>query len=94
MKTMESINVSRQGDCIAIDVVAQSFLHHMVRNIVGVLVAIGEGNKPVEWAQYVLETKDRSQGGITSPPEGLYFMKVEYPKQYSLPTVSAFPVLW
>jgi len=94
MKTMELIKVSRQGDCIAVDVVAQSFLHHMVRNIVGVLVAIGEGKEPIEWAKQVLDSQDRGQGGITSPPEGLYFMNVEYPEQYSLPTVSAFPVLW
>lgn len=94
MKTMEKIKVTRQGDCIAVDVVGQSFLHHMVRNIVGVLVPIGEGKEPVEWAKQVLESKDRGKGGITSPPQGLYFMNVEYPEQYSLPTVSAFPVLW
>lgn len=94
MKTMELIKVTRQDDCIAIDVVAQSFLHHMVRNIVGVLVLIGEGKESVEWAKQVLDSKDRGQGGITSPPQGLYFVNVEYPAQYSLPTVSAFPVLW
>ncbi|MBL4761831.1 MAG: tRNA pseudouridine(38-40) synthase TruA [Methylophaga sp.] len=94
IKTVEKIQVSRRGDCIAIDVKAQSFLHHMVRNLVGVLVPIGEGRKPIEWAQQVLESRDRSHGGITSPPQGLYFINVEYPKEYSLPTVSAFPVLW
>ncbi|NQY27528.1 MAG: tRNA pseudouridine(38-40) synthase TruA [Piscirickettsiaceae bacterium] len=94
IKTVESIKVTRQGDCIAIDVKAQSFLHHMVRNIVGVLVPIGEGRKPIEWAGQVLESKDRSQGGITSAPEGLYFVNVDYPEQYKLPTVSAFPVVW
>jgi len=94
VKTMESITITRRDDCIAIDVVAQSFLHHMVRNIVGVLVAIGEGKEPVDWAKQVLESKDRSQAGVTSPPQGLYFVDVQYPEQYSLPTVSAFPVLW
>ncbi len=93
-KTVEKIKVTRQGDCIAIDVKAQSFLHHMVRNLVGVLVPIGEGRKPVEWAREVLEARDRAHGGITSPPDGLYFVKVEYPEQYQLPTVSAFPVVW
>lgn len=93
-KTVEKIKVTRQGDCIAIDVKAQSFLHHMVRNLVGVLVPIGEGRKPVEWASEVLENRDRAHGGITSPPDGLYFVKVEYPEQYQLPTVSAFPVVW
>jgi len=94
IKTMEMISITRQGDCIAIDVKAQSFLHHMVRNIVGVLVSIGEGKKPVSWALDVLDSRDRAQGGITSPPEGLYFVNVEYPAQYALPTVSTFPVVW
>lgn len=94
MKTVEKIQVTRQGDCIAIDVKAQSFLHHMVRNIVGVLVPIGQGLQPVSWSKTVLESRDRSQGGITSAPEGLYFINVEYPEKYDLPTVSAFPVVW
>lgn len=93
-KTVEKIAVTRQGDCIAVDVVAPSFLHHMVRNLVGVLVPIGVGARSVNWARQVLESGDRTQGGITSPPQGLYFVNVEYPKQYSLPVVSAFPVLW
>ncbi len=93
-KTMESITVSKQGDCIAIDVIGQSFLHHMVRNIVGVLVPIGEGKRPVSWASEVLDGADRAHGGITSPPEGLYFVKVDYPAHYGLPTVSTFPVVW
>jgi tRNA pseudouridine38-40 synthase len=94
IKTLEKITVKRHQDCISIDVEAQSFLHHMVRNLVGVLVPIGEGKFPVEWAKQVLESRDRAQGGITSPPQGLYFTNVEYPAHYSLPTVSGFPVLW
>jgi len=94
VKTLEKLQITKQGDCIAIDVKSQSFLHHMVRNLVGVLVLIGEGKKPVIWAQQVLESRDRGQGGITSPPQGLYFTKVEYPEKYDLPTVSNFPVVW
>lgn len=94
MKTLEKIRVTRFQDCIAIDVVGLSFLHHMVRNLVGVLVPIGEGRQPVEWAKSVLESKQRAHGGITSPPEGLYFVNVDYPQQYGLPTVSGFPVVW
>jgi tRNA pseudouridine38-40 synthase len=93
-KTLDSINVTRQGDVIAVDVVAQSFLHHMVRNIVGVLIAIGDGNRPVEWAAEVLAYADRRQGGVTAPPDGLYLTDVRYPEYYQLPAVSAFPVLW
>ncbi len=94
MKTIERLTVIKQGDCIAIDVEAPSFLHHMVRNLVGVLVPIGEGKYPVEWAAEVLASCDRGLGGLTAPPQGLYFMNVEYPPEFNLPTVSAFPVLW
>ena len=94
IKTIEYIQIESSSDELIISIKANAFLHHMVRNIVGVLVLIGEGKMPVEWAKQVLDSKDRGQGGITSPPQGLYFMNVEYPAQYSLPTVSAFPVLW
>jgi tRNA pseudouridine38-40 synthase len=94
IKTLDKIVVSRQQDCIAVDVEARSFLHHMVRNLVGVMATIGDGSKPVEWAGEVLRSVDRSQGGITAPAEGLYLVDVQYPEQYSLPTVSGFPVLW
>lgn len=94
VRTIDSITIKQQDDCIAIDIEAPSFLHHMVRNLVGVLVPIGEGKQPVEWASAVLQARDRGQGGLTSPPQGLYFISVEYPAKFSLPTVSAFPVLW
>lgn len=94
VKTLDKIVVSRQQDVIAVDVEAKSFLHHMVRNLLGVMVAIGDGSKPVEWAGEVLRSADRSQGGITAPAEGLYLVDVKYPEQYSIPAVSGFPVLW
>lgn len=94
IKTLDSIRVSRQDDCIAIDVTARSFLHHMVRNILGVLVPVGEGKQPVEWVTAVLQSQNRDQAGVTAPPQGLYLMDVDYPEEYSLPKVSAFPVLW
>ena len=92
MKTMELARVIRRGNLIAVDIVAQSFLHHMVRNIVGTLVLIGQGKMPVEWAKQILASKDRGEAGITSPPQGLYLINVEYHIRYSLPTVSNFPV--
>lgn len=94
IKTVDKISVTRHQDCIAIDVVARSFLHHMVRNLVGVMVAIGDQSKPVEWAGQVLRSADRSKGGITSPADGLYLVDVRYPEEYSIPSVSGFPVLW
>ena len=94
IKTLDKIVVSRQQDIIAVDVEAKSFLHHMVRNLGGVMAAIGDGSKPVEWAGEVLRSVDRSRGGITAPAEGLYLVDVSYPEQYSFPAVSGFPVLW
>ncbi|HET8807276.1 MAG TPA: tRNA pseudouridine(38-40) synthase TruA [Methylophaga sp.] len=94
IKTLDAIRISRRDDCIAVDVVARSFLHHMVRNIMGVITAVGEGKQPVDWVSEVLASKDRDKAGVTAPPQGLYLTDVRYPAEYSLPAVSAFPVLW
>ena len=73
---------------------ANGFLHHMVRNIAGVLMAIGRGEAPVTWAAEVLAARDRTAGGVTAPPEGLYFVRVDYPPQFVLPqTAPISPVL-
>lgn len=69
---------------IHIDVVANAFLQHMVRNIVGVLVAIGSGEASPAWAGEVLAGRDRRRGGVTAPAHGLCFMKVEYPPRYGI----------
>ncbi len=94
VKTLDAIHISRHDDCIAVDVVARSFLHHMVRNIMGVITAVGEGKQSVDWVTEVLASKDRDKAGVTAPPQGLYLTDVRYPAEYSLPAVSAFPVLW
>lgn len=94
IRTLDSIQVSRRDDCIAVDVMARSFLHHMVRNILGVLTPVGEGKHAVDWVSTVLESCNRDQAGVTAPPQGLYLVDVLYPEDYCLPTVSAFPVLW
>jgi len=82
---VEFIKIERQGFIISIDVKANAFLLHMVRNIVGVLTEIGEGKKPPIWAKEVLEAKNRTFGAITAKPEGLYLMSVDYPEKYFLP---------
>lgn len=78
------IDVVRDGDQIFIDLSANAFLHHMVRNIAGVLIAIGAGKQPVTWTQELLEVKSRKLGGITAPPDGLYFAGVFYPERYGV----------
>lgn len=85
MRNVSSLNVSRHRDFVIIEVEANAFLLHMVRNIVGVLLEIGEGIKPVSWAGEVLAGRDRKLGGVTALPDGLYLVKVTYPDEYDLP---------
>ena len=58
----------------------------MVRNITGVRMAIATGSKPVSWAGEVLESRERTAGGVTSLPDGLYFTGVRYPESFGLPS--------
>ncbi len=85
LRTVHSVQVTRQGQRIHLDITADGFLHHMVRNIVGTLLPIGRGEKPVEWMQSVLESRDRRCAGVTAPPNGLVFTGVGYPAEYCLP---------
>ncbi|HVY82076.1 MAG TPA: tRNA pseudouridine(38-40) synthase TruA [Steroidobacteraceae bacterium] len=85
VRRLTRMTVERAGDWIAVEVTANAFLHHMVRNLVGVLLEIGRGEQPVEWARHVLESRDRTQGGVTAPAEGLYMWSVEYPAAFGLP---------
>lgn len=79
------IELTQRGPLIVLDIQANGFLHHMVRNIAGVLMAIGQGKAEPEWAQEVLHAQDRTLGGVTAPPDGLYFVDVHYPEQFVLP---------
>lgn len=85
MREVKEITVWRNNNYIILNITADSFLHHMVRNIVGVLVEIGESRQPVEWCKQVLKTKDRKAAGVTAPPYGLYLNSVKYPDQYLIP---------
>lgn len=85
IKTVHHLQLLRSGKFIVIDIRANAFLHHMVRNIAGVLMTIGAGERPVEWAREVLESQLRRQGGVTAHPYGLYLVSVEYPQEFVLP---------
>ncbi len=85
MRNVHFVEVTRRADMVIIDIEANAFLHHMVRNIAGVLLAIGTGIKPVEWAEEVLLAKDRKVGAATAPPDGLYLVGVTYPETFQLP---------
>lgn len=85
IKSLYHLTVIEQGPLLILDVRANAFLHHMVRNIAGVLMAIGSGERSPFWAKEVLEAKDRRQGGVTAHPYGLYLVQVEYPEPFILP---------
>ena len=91
MRNMHNIEIKRSGELVLVDISANAFLHHMVRNIVGVLMDIGSGEKPVSWAADLLGLKDRTKAGITAPPNGLYLIQVDYPDTFGLPSGPVLP---
>ena len=86
IKQIHHLRVTRHGKMIVLDIRASAFLHHMVRNIAGVLMTIGAGERPVAWAKEVLDSLDRRVGAATAHPFGLYLVQVEYPEEYVLPS--------
>ncbi|MBN1379640.1 MAG: tRNA pseudouridine(38-40) synthase TruA [Gammaproteobacteria bacterium] len=92
VRTLHELKIHAQGHVIYMDLRADGFLYHMVRNIAGVLLKIGTGEKPLDWTQTVLEAKNRTQGGITAPAQGLYLTDVRYPDEFSIPRSGYKPV--
>ena len=83
-RCVTACTVTRQGDYVIVDITANAFLHHMVRNIVGSLLAVGSQSSSVEWFEGVLSSRDRTQAADTAPPEGLYPVHVAYPAAFML----------
>lgn len=94
IRDVDFIEVNRQHDVLTIDIQANAFLHHMVRNIAGVLMAIGAGEQPVDWTQQILQSRDRAVGGVTAPPHGLYLVDVDYRPDYDLPRLLDTYMIW
>ncbi len=86
------VNVHRFNQFVVIDIKANAFVHHMVRNIAGSLIAVGKGEKPVEWIKQVLEQKDRTMAAETAKPNGLYLIEVDYPESFNLPKHNPGPL--
>ncbi|MDC0197267.1 tRNA pseudouridine(38-40) synthase TruA [Candidatus Thioglobus sp.] len=78
IKTVEYLEIDSFEDELILNIKANAFLHHMVRNIVGTLLKIGRGEKDVEWMSFILASKDRKKAGPTAEPQGLYFMQAFY----------------
>jgi tRNA pseudouridine38-40 synthase len=83
-RTVRAIEVRREGDFVVVEVEANAFLHHMVRNLVGSLLPIGRGERPVEWVAELLAGRDRTLAGPTAPARGLVFLGPRYPPAYGL----------
>lgn len=86
-----ALDIQRHGEFIHIDIAANAFLHHMVRNIAGTLLAVGRGEQPVDWVAEVLAARDRTCGGITSSAAGLYLVQVLYPGNFAVPQTTVLP---
>jgi tRNA pseudouridine38-40 synthase len=85
VKTLHSVDISRRGAYWRFDFDASAFLHHMVRNIMGCLVAVGSGRQPPGWMAEVLAAKQRDAAAPTFPPEGLYFVGPYYDPAHAIP---------
>ncbi len=89
---MIHLNVSRHGNYVVVDVKANAFVHHMVRNIVGSLIEVGSGAQSENWMAELLAAKDRNLAAATAKAEGLYLVSVDYPEKFGLPKLNMGPL--
>lgn len=85
MRNLHALTVRRHGRFVIVDVQANAFLHHMVRNLVGSLLEVGSGRRPELWMAELLSARDRTKAGMTAAAQGLYFVGPEYPAGFGLP---------
>lgn len=88
VRHVEHLRFSKRGAFVVMEVKANAFLHHMVRNLMGSLYEVGRGARAPEWIGEILSLKDRNAAAPTAPPHGLYFVGVDYPAEFSLPSKS------
>jgi tRNA pseudouridine38-40 synthase len=84
-RSVLGVDVRREGEQVFVEIEANAFLHHMVRNIVGSLLLIGRGERPVEWLGELLASRDRQVAGPTAPASGLTFVGPRYEAHWNLP---------
>jgi tRNA pseudouridine38-40 synthase len=85
VKTLQPVQISRRGPYWRFDFEANAFLHHMIRNLMGCLVAVGQGLQPPGWMKEVLEARSRDAAAPTFSPDGLYFLGPVYEDHWGLP---------
>ncbi len=84
VRRVESLSVTRRDEWVTLEITANAFLHHMVRNVAGLLLAVGQGESPADRIAAVLASRDRRTNAATAPPDGLYFAAVRYPPEFGL----------
>jgi tRNA pseudouridine38-40 synthase len=89
VKTMNRVAITRHGSYWRFEFEADAFLHHMVRNIMGCLLVIGQGQQPPQWMSQVIAARDRDAAAPTFAPDGLYFLGPLYSPEWNLPTRTA-----
>ncbi len=89
VRTVSAVSVTLQGDYVVLNIHANAFLQHMVRNVAGSLIRIGQGEAGEQWLGEVLALKDRTQAGMTASPDGLYLVQVRYPERFAIPATGA-----
>ncbi|MCI6938278.1 MAG: tRNA pseudouridine(38-40) synthase TruA [Succinatimonas hippei] len=94
MRCVHFVKISRFGQYIVFDIAANAFLMHMVRNIVGSLLTVGNGLNSVQWFKDMFDAKDRNQAGPTAKPYGLYLVDVTYPNDFNLPKRDCIGPIW
>jgi tRNA pseudouridine38-40 synthase len=85
IKTLKRLDITQRGRYWRFDFEANAFLHHMIRNIMGCLLAVGHGSRPPQWMQEVLAARDRNAAAPTFSPDGLYFLGPVYDAHWGLP---------
>ncbi len=91
VRTIYQLDVQRSGDFVYLDVRANAFLHHMVRCIAGVLIAVGRGEQTQAWVEELLAVRDRTMSGFNATPAGLYLVAVRYAPEFTLPVAGWLP---
>lgn len=89
VREVSAIDIEAENEWISVTIVANAFLQHMVRNVVGLLVSVACGESPVSRVQSVLDSLDRRTGGVTAPPHGLTLTAVSYPDAFELPVAGS-----
>jgi tRNA pseudouridine38-40 synthase len=89
VKTMAGVEITRRGAYWRFQFEADAFLHHMIRNIMGCLLVVGQGQQPPQWMAQVLAARDRDAAAPTFSPDGLYFLGPDYDAAWNLPSRTA-----